>query len=353
MNKENNQQQLPPEAQLMQMAGGMFISQAIYVATKLGVPDLLAEEPKTVAELAAETNTHERSLYRLLRTLASVGVFTQTDRGVFANTPLSDPLRTAPNSLRDITIWMSEEPHWRVYGEMLYSVQTGKPAWAKVHGQDVFPYLFETNKELGEIFNRAMTSFSSTTIPAIIEAANNNDVFSDAKTIADIAGGYGHLLAAVLQANPNANGVLFDVPFTLENASALLEKEGVRERVELVRGDFFESIPVKADVYMLKHIIHDWYDEQNITILKNIRASMPDDGKVLILDAVLAEGNEPHFGKIMDLEMLVSPGGVERTEGEFRDLLAAAGFELTRIIPTKSLISIVEAVKTNIEQAAF
>jgi hypothetical protein len=346
--KENGttamKEQLPPEVQMMQALGACYISQAAYVAAKLGVADLLAVTPKHVAELAAASATDERSLYRVLRTLAMVGIFRETEPKVFANTPISETLRSdAPNSLRDTAIWIGEEPHWRVYGHMLYSVRTGKAAWKHVHGQDVVPYLFETNRELGDIFNRAMRSFSGTTIPAILEAYD----FSGIGVLADVAGGYGHLLAAVLNRYPQMKGVLFDVPYVLEGAPALLEKEGVADRVELVTGDFYESVPVTADTYMLKHIIHDWYDEQNVLILKNIRASMPDDGKILIIDTVIPEGNEPHFGKILDLEMLVSPGGVERTEREFRELLAASGLRLSRIVPTKSFVSIVEAVKAD------
>lgn len=335
--------QLPPEAQISQMILSSFVSQGVYVAAKLGIADLLAEKPRPVAELAAQTGTHERSLYRLLRMLTSVGVFSETDPRVFGNNPLSETLRAdVPNSMRDVTLWMGEEPHWRVFGEMLYSVQTGKPAWSRVHGEEVFPYLFQTNTELGDIFNRAMTSFSGTTIPAVLEAYD----FSEATVVADIAGGYGHLLAAVLKQNPQARGILYDLPYTLEKADALLAQEAVADRVEKMSGDFFASIPVKADVYLLKHIIHDWNDEQCVTILKNIRAAMPDNGKVLILDAVISEGDAPDMGKIIDMEMLVSPGGIERTAAEFRELLAAAGFELTQIVPTKSFISVVEAVKT-------
>lgn len=335
-------EELPPAAQTMQTLGACFISQAAYVAAKLGIADLLADGAKSAAQLAAATETDERSLYRVLRTLAMTGMFQETEPKIFANTPVSETLRsTAPNSLRETAIWFGEEPHWRVYGEMLYSVRTGKPAWKRVHGQDIFPYLFETNRELGDLFNRAMKSFSGTTIPTVLEAYD----FSGIGVLADVAGGYGHLLAAVLKEHPQMKGVLFDVPYVLEGAPALLEKEGVAERVELVRGDFFESVPVTADAYILKHIIHDWYDEQNIIILKNIRASMPDGGKILIVDTVIPGGNEPHFGKILDMEMLVSPGGVERTESEFRELLAASGLRLNRIVPTKSLVSIVEAVK--------
>ena len=333
---------IPPDAQLMQLVSGAFVSAAIYAAAKLGIADLLADGPKTAAKLAEETEMDERSLYRLLRSLASVGVFSEVESKTFTNTPMTETLRSdAPRSTRDLTIWMGEPEHWKVYGNLLYSVKTGKPAWDHVHGEPVFPYLFDTNKELGEIFNRAMTSYSHQSIGPVLEAYD----FSGAKTIADIAGGYGHLLAAVLAANPTATGVLFDLPQVLEGAPQMLDSYGVTDRVELVAGDFTTEIPVKADIYMLKHIIHDWYDDKNQTILRNIRSNMPDDGKVLIIETVVPEGNEPHFSKIIDLEMLMAPGGIERTPTEFEKLLADSGFRMTRIIPTKGLMGIVEAVK--------
>ncbi|MCB1025082.1 MAG: methyltransferase [Acidobacteria bacterium] len=332
---------MPPDAVVMQTLGGCFVTQTTYVAAKLGIADLLKDGQQTVKELAVETKTHERSLYRILRTLVSCGIFTETGRGVFANNSASELLQTdIKGSLRNMAIWMGEEPHWRVYGEMLHSVKTGEAAWAKVHGEDVFPYLFGTNRELGEIFNRAMTSFSGAVLPAIIEAYD----FSEVNTVADIAGGFGHLLAGVLKANPNMKGVLFDLPNPLEGAKTLLEKEGVADRANLVAGDFFREVPVEADVYILKHIIHDWDDERDVVILKNIAASMPRGGKVLVCEMVVPEGNEPDFSKIMDMEMLVSPGGIERTATEFKELFENAGFRLTRIIPTRSPIKIIEAV---------
>ena len=246
-----------------------------------------------------------------------------------------------PRSTRELTIWMGEPKHWNVYGELMHSVKTGKPAWDYVHGEPVFPYLFHTNKELGDIFNRAMTSYSHQSIGPVLAAYD----FSKAKTVADIAGGYGHLLSAVLAANPEAKGVLFDLEGVLEGAPQMLEAYGVRERVELVDGDFFAAVPVKADIYMLKHIIHDWYEDRCQKILRNIRENMADDSKVLIIEAVVPEGNEPHFSKIIDLEMLLSPGGVERTPSEYEKLLADSGMKLNRIIPTNGARSIIEAVK--------
>lgn len=335
-------QELPPDAQLLQLVGGAFISQAVYVAAKLGIADLLADGPQDAKNLAAKTETDERSLYRVLRALASMGTFVEGNNKVFSNTPMSETLRSDhPRSTRDLTIWLNEEEHWRVDGHLMYSVKTGKPAWDHVHGEPIFNYLFNTNTELGDIFNRAMTSYSHQSIGPLLQAYD----FSKAKVVADIAGGYGHLLAAVLEANPEVKGVLFDLPAVLQGAPKMLDSYGVADRVEVVEGDFFSDIPVKADIYLLKHIIHDWYDDNNEKILRNIHRSMPEDGKVLIIDAVIPEGNDPHFAKVIDLEMLLSPGGVERTAAEFETLLVNSGFRLNRIIPTAGPISIVEAVK--------
>lgn len=335
-------QTIPPDVQLLQMVSGAFVSAAIYTAAKLGVADLLKDGPKSTQQLAEETDTDERSLYRLLRSLASVGAFVEMEQRTFANTPITEALRSdVPRSARDLTIWMGEPDHWQVFGHLLHSVKTGKPAWDHVHGEPVFPYLFNTNKELGDIFNRAMTSVSHEAIGPMLEAYD----FSDAGTIADIGGGYGHVLAAVLAANPRAKGVLFDLSVVLEGAPKMMESKGVAERVELVSGDFFEDIPVVADIYILKFIIHDWDDEKNQKILKNIRRNMPDNGKVLIVETVVPAGNEPHFSKIIDLEMLMAPGGLERTEDEFRKLLLDSGLRMTRIIPTQGMMSVVEAVK--------
>ena len=335
------EQPLPAEAVLTQLAFGALMSQALYVAAKLGVADLLADGPKSVDKLAAATGTHERSLYRVLRSLASVGVFSETDPKVFALTPLAEPIRSdVPNSIRNGVIFMGEEWHWRVWGDMLYSVRTGKPGWGHIHGGEVFDY-FSANPEQAEIFNRAMTDMSVATAPSVVEAYN----FAGIKTLVDIAGGHGYLMSQVLKTNPNMKGILFDMQPVIAGAGPLLEREGVAERVEKVAGDFFSSVPAGADAYIMKHIIHDWDDQRARKILRNIREVMPPNGTVLIVETVVPEGDEPHYSKLLDLEMLASPGGVERTAREYRELLAASGLRLTRIIPTKTPFSIVEAVR--------
>ena len=263
---------------------------------------------------------------------------------MFELTPTAELLVSDhPGSMRDAAIFMGEPWHWSVYGEMLHSVTTGKVAWERVHGKEVFPY-FQEHPEEYEIFNRAMTSFSTNVLPAIVEAYD----FSGVKKLADIAGGHGMLLAGFLKANPELEGLLFDLPQVIEGAPVLLEKEGVADRVELKTGNFFESVPAGADAYMMKFIIHDWDDDRALKILRNIHLVLPSDGRLLLVEMVVPPGNESHFSKIQDLEMLVSPGGVERTPDEYRDLLAGAGFELSRIIPTKSPLSIVEAFKKGV-----
>lgn len=333
---------IAPDVQILQMTLAPFVTQALYVAAKLGIADFVADTSKTAAELAAATSTDERSLYRTLRALASMGVFSETAPRTFANTPASQTLRTdAPNSTRYFVMFVGEEPHWRNIGHTMYSVKTGKPCWEHVHGEPIFPYMFNTNKELGEIFNQSMVSFSHQDIWPVMNAYD----FSGVNTLADIAGGYGHLLAAILKKYPAMKGVLFELPQLLDGARGFLAGSGVADRLEFVSGDFGKEIPVRADVYMLKHIIHDWYDDTCTAILQNIRQHMPDDGRVLIIDSVIPLGNEPHLKKVLDLEMLIAPGGVERTAEEFETLLNDSGFCLNRIVPTASANSIIEAVK--------
>lgn len=331
----------PPAVFLTELAFGMKMTQALYVAAKLGIADLLSKGPRHVSQLAATTETSERSLYRVLRSLAAVGVFRETDPKVFELTPYAEALRSdVPNSFRNGAIFMGEEWLWNVMGQMLYSVKTGKPAWAHVHGSDAFDYLAD-NPEHHEIFNRAMTEMTVSAAPAIIEAYD----FSPFNTIVDIAGGHGYLLSQILKATPGLRGVLFDVEPVIAGAGTMLEKEGVADRVEKVVGNFFDSVPSGADAYIMKHIIHDWDDELSNKILSNIARVMSTRAKLLLVEMLVPEGNEPHFSKVMDLSMLVLPGGIERTRPEYHTLLADAGLRLHRIIPTQTPLSIIEAVK--------
>jgi ubiquinone/menaquinone biosynthesis C-methylase UbiE len=330
----------PPEAALTQIMLGSLASQAIYVVAKLGIADHLAAGPKRVDELAAASETDAASLYRVLRAAASLGVFAEEDNRTFVMTPAGQPLRSdVPNSLRDVAIFMGEDWHWEVWGKTLYSVRTGKSAWAQIHGEQVFEY-FEKNREAAEIFNRAMSSFSGTATGAVVEAYD----FSGIKTLMDIAGGHGRLLTGVLEANPSMRGVLFDLPHVIAGAREIVQTTTVGDRCEFATGDFFQSVPSGGDAYIMKHIIHDWDDERALKILENIRKAMNPGGRVLVVEAVITEGNQGDFGKLLDIEMLVSPGGKERTAAEYEELFSRAGLRLTRIVPTKSPYSVIEAV---------
>ena len=335
---ENNPSKLPPPMVLMRMFHGALIQRSICVVAKLGIADLLAEKPQTTAELAARTKTHAPSLYRLLRALVSEGIFTENAEQKFELTPISEWLRSdAPNSFHDYAVMLGEDWVWSAYKELMYSVQTGGVALEKVQGMRPFAF-FEQNSEAGNIFNRAMTGLSLSVIPAIVAAYS----FLGMSKLVDIAGGHGQLLSGVLKANPHLLGVLFDLPFVIAGAEELLKKEGVSDRIELASGDFFESVPAGADAYMMKQIIHDWDDEQSVKILQNIRSAMNENAKVLIVEMVVPEGNMPSSSKTTDLQMLVIQGGKERTEEEYRKLLEASGFRLTRVIPTNSPLSIIE-----------
>lgn len=343
MNNENISAipQVPPDAILSQMLFAPLMQKSICIAAKLGVADLLAEKPQTAGELAQKTESHAPSLYRVLRLLASAGVFAENGERKFELTPLSEILRSGvPNSMRDFAIMMGEKWIAEAWNEMLYSVKTGGVAHEKVQGMSSFEF-FEKNAEAGAIFNRAMTSFTLMSAPAIVEAYD----FSGINKLVDIAGGHGLLLAAILKANPHLNGVLFDLPFVIENSGELLETEGVAARTEKIAGDFFRSVPAGADAYLMKHIIHDWDDASSIKILQNICRAMNENGKILIVEMVVPEGSEPSPSKALDLLMLVMEGGKERTVEEYSQLLEAAGLRITRVVPTRSPYSIIEAAK--------
>ncbi len=318
------------------------MSQSIYAAAKLGIADHLASGEKSYQELATATDTDEQSLYRLLRALASVGIFVETPAGKFAMTPLSAFLQSdIPNSLRDMSIMMGDREHYNSWGNILHAVKTGDSGFEQLFGMNVFEY-YAQNPEPADIFDRAMTSFSS-----LENAGVSSDYdFSSIRTLVDVAGGHGSLLTSILQANPSMNGILFDVPDVIERAKAHIATSGVSDRCQLVSGSFFEAIPGGADACILKHIIHDWDDERAVAILKQCHRAMADNGKVLIVEQVIPRGNDPFIGKLLDVNMLVMcPGGKERTSEEFQALLAKSGFKMTRIVPTQGIVSVVEGMR--------
>lgn len=335
---DKSSQLFPAElGQMSHLIYGYMTSQAIAVAAKLGIADLLKEEPRTAEELANATKAHTPSLTRLLRMLTSVGVFAEDADGRFRQTPLSEFLREDnPRSARGMAICGSEL-WWRPWGDLHRTVMTGQPAFHRIHGESLFDYLAKRPDDAA-IFDAAMTSRSAIDLSAVLGAYD----FSEFKRIVDVGGGHGALLHGILAANPKLRGVLADQPAVVAGA-ATLRTGSVADRCELVGGDFFTSVPEGADAYIMKRIIHDWNDEDSLKILRNCRRAIRPDGKLLLIEQVLKPANEPDPGKLMDLNMLLLLGGQERTEAEFAALLRQAGFSLTRVIPTASAMSIVES----------
>ena len=332
---------LTPEAAAQlgfQIAWGYVGSSALHAALELGLPDRLTAGPKPVAELARETGTNEDALYRVLRVLASFGMFEEQAPRTFAANLPAQLLRAQPGTPRDILYFLTEPHHFRIHAELLHTLRTGQPAVEKVMGKPVFE-VFASDPAFGKVFNDAMTSMSAVAIPAALDAFD----FSGIRVLVDVAGGHGRVLTSILQRNPAMRGVLFDQEHVIAGAGPLIAASGVADRCTTTSGDFFSAVPAGGDAYIMKHIIHDWDDEKAATILRNIRDVLPRDGRVILIESVIPGGNEPGLGKIIDLEMLVMPGGKERTEQEFRDLFARAGFTLTRVVPTGSPLSVVEA----------
>jgi O-methyltransferase domain/Dimerisation domain len=332
--------QPPPTMALMHMIHGSKITQLLYVVAKLGIADLLRDGPKRSEELAQAVGAHPRTLYRVLRALASLGVFAEDQAQCFHLTPLAHLLRTeVPESLRALAIFYGEEWVWHAEGALLYSVRTGKAAFTHVHGLGPFDY-YRQHAEAAACFNTAMTSLSGNELAAVMAAYD----FAGMATIVDVGGGQGALLAEILKTYPHARGMLFDLPAVVESAQPLLEAAGIAARCTRVAGDFFQTVPSGGDAYILKRVIHDWDDTPAGTILTQCRRAMAAHSRLLLIERVIPPGNAPSLGKLGDITMLLHYGALERTEAEYRGLLEAAGFTLVRIIPTQAPLSIIEGV---------
>lgn len=328
----------PAAEQMLQIISGFWISRAVYVIARLGIPDILKSGPKTADELASATKTHAPSLYRVLRALASVRVLS-AEGETFGLTPLSETLVTdAPGSLRWFTVSELGQEHYPAWGNLMHSVKTGDIAFDNFFGVDIWKY-FSQKPEDAAVFNDSMSGVTAAANESIMSVYD----FSGFNKVIDIGGGHGGLITSILKRNPHVKGVLFDAPEVIEGARPRIEAAGLADRCETVSGDFFKAVPADGDAYIMKWIIHDWDDQKSKTILRNIRNQIPAHGKLILVDCVVPETNEPHFSKFIDLNMLVMTGGKERTQREFQELLASAGFNLLRVIPTDVPTSIVEA----------
>ncbi len=336
----NEQNTIPPPVQLFEIATGFMKAQAVYVAAKLGIADLLKDGPKKVDELASITGAHSNSLYRLLRALASIGVFAEKGDGNFEITPMASALQSdTPMSLRPYVLLLGDKSWRDPWGNLLHSVKTGEAAFDHMFGMSYSEYL-ETHPDMAKTFNECMSSVSKAHNPAIVGSYN----FSPFQKIVDVGGGHGSLLTAILKANPKLTGILFDLPHVVNS----IDKSNVEigGRCEIIGGDFFEEVPAGGDAYILKQIIHDWNNELSIKILQNCHKAMAEEGRVLVIEAVIEPSNTQSISKFFDVHMLVTaPGAKERTESEFRSLFNAAGFELSKIIPTPSSFCIIEGFR--------
>jgi len=331
-----------PYEGLFQMVIGKWISQAVGTVIEIGVPDQLAKGARQCSHIAREAGVSEDGLYRLLRALASVGLFTESGDRRFKLTAMGQLLRSDhPESLAGFARFTAHDVTWRPWGELAYSVKTGLPAFDHVFNMPIFEH-FSRNPEVAAVFDAAMTSISAMEARAASDAYD----FKGINVLMDVAGGHGLLLATVLRRHKRMRGVLFDLPHVAAGATATFTRAGITGRVQIESGDFFKELPPGADAIIMKHILHDWDDDSATRILQACHRALGARGKVLIVDPVVPSGSTPHYGKLLDLEMLVlTPRGRERTKAEFARLFRGAGFRLSRVIATQSPLSVVEAVK--------
>jgi len=324
----------PADVQLMQLTTASWGSRCLHVVAELGVADALGDQAQSTEALAKATGTHPQALYRVLRLLAAVGIFEWKD-GTWHQTDASRFLRSDhPGSLRDYVRMLGLPAFWSAFEDLEHSLRTGECAFVKRHPEGVFEYLAKHPEE-SRIFDSAMTSKSHRDIAAILPAYD----FSRFATIADIAGGRGHLLRAILKTSPRTQGILFDQPHVVAEV-----RPANGENLTVIGGNFFTDSMPKADAYLLMNIIHDWPDAESIKILSAIRRSMPASARVLIIETVVPEAPGPHLSKELDIAMMVLPGGMERTEEQYVSLARKCALHLERMVPTLSPYSVLEMV---------
>jgi len=330
----------PAAAKLMEMAWGYWTSQILRQAAEMGLADYFAAGPRDADELSAELGLHAPSFRRYLRSLTGLGLVSKSEDGKYALTELGDALKSgAPGAARSTVISLIGKLVSPAWENLDYSLRTGEPGFEKHYGKGLFEYVRET-PGLAEMFSETMVGIHGQEPPAVADAYD----FSNIGTLVDVGGASGNMLGHILSAHPELSGVLFDLPHVVSDAAPLLKRFGVEDRVSIEAGSFFERVPDGHDAYMMSHIIHDWDEDECAIILGHCRDAMKPDGKILIVEMVLPDGDEPHPGKVLDMMMLVGPGGQERTPTEYAALLNKNGLEMTRIVPTNSAVSIVEAV---------
>jgi hypothetical protein len=327
-----------PNVAVFEMVHNLWLAAGLNVAAELGIADLLKEGGKSIHELAVLTDTHEESLYRMMRMLASQEIFREKNNRFFTLTPLAEALQE--NNVKFLITSHLSKRQFHLFGEMIYTIRTGKSAGEIVIGNNLFDHLGQ-DEQHNEQFINAMTNISLIQISTILPVYP----FRKYKNIIDIGGGEGLLMSALLQKYPGCRGIVFDLPQSSGMALKFIERYGIGDRCTFVAGSFFETIPEGGDLYLMKNILHDWNDESCLTILRNIAMTMPSASRLLIIDPFVAEGNKPSFGKMTDILMMTALGGKERTKAEYRILLDQAGFVIRNIYRTISQLILIEAVK--------
>lgn len=334
---------LPPQLMLYQIGIGHYLSRALYVAAKLKIADLLRDGPLNHKEIASRTGTHAPSLNRVMRLLASIGVFSEEPGGKFALTELSQCLRTdLPGSMRASVMLFTGIGIQDAWKELEFCVQTGQPAFKRTSPNgDPFTRI-QLDPEQAAIFDEAMAAFTAQTAIAVAAAYD----FSRCRKVVDVGGGSGALLIGILKAVPALRGIVFDLPHGTERARRSIADAGLESRLEAVGGDFFKEVPAGADTYLIKHVIHDWDDEHALDILRNCRRAMNPQSKLVIVEGIyperIVQSLECRGAAANDVNMLVSTGGRQRSESEFRALYEDAGFKLSKIIPTPARVALIE-----------
>ncbi len=334
-----HQKLVPPQIAMFEMISSFWTAQALSVAAQLGVADVMKDSEMHFGDIAKKVGAHPESLYRLMRGLTNANIFVELPERKFKLTAYGRCLRSdLDESVRSMAIFQGQY-QWAHWAEMLHSVKTGETVVEKVRGQDLFGFLGKT-PEAQHHFDAFMTTVSNMEIAAILSAYD----FAGSKVIADIGGGRGSFLSAILDSQVKFKGVLYDQPQVVATAESELASGHLKSRCEIIGGSFFESVPKGADTYVMKHIIHDWEESKCIQILENIRTVIPRYGKLVLVESVVAAPNVPHFSKMLDLEMLVNAGGIERTAAQYAELLAKCQFKLVRAVETVSMASVLEAV---------
>ncbi|MEV7283055.1 methyltransferase [Streptomyces sp. NPDC093252] len=329
-----------PSEHIFDVVVNFWTARAVYAFTVLGLADRMADGPKRVTDLAAATHTDPQALKRLLRALAGAGICRTDAQGRYTTTEAGDMLRTdVPGSMAPYLHMEFSDAHHGAWGRIVDAVRTGRPVFEQVHGKTLWAYC-EEDRVMADHLNRSMTGLTGMVADAVLDAYD----FSPYRKIVDVGGGEGGWLAAILSASPEARGTVFDLPHVADAARAWIGEAGLGERCDAVGGSFFETVPDGGDLYTMKWVLHDWDDASSVEILRACRRAMTDDARLLIVDTVITETDGFSPGKVLDLNMMVLLGGRERTAAEFRELLSAAGFALARVIPTRSMSDIVEAV---------